>query len=197
MNCTTGTGAKTINDVRSGRALRWPLLLALTALVAAGVPLHAQVYDLVGVTLEDGGTVTGQFTIAGTGASGANDIDYINVDITVTGAGSESGNSFTVTSGDPVNPAGEFFEDPGSGPRSFDIQWSGAGITDVPPSDLGIVPGSIVIFADGTHVYIGPFGQAEEVGATPEPSTVSTLALGLLGLAGAAHRSRYFASAQS
>jgi hypothetical protein len=75
------------------------------------IPLHAETYDLVGVTLADGGTITGQFDwddIPGLYA-------YTDVSVEVTGAGAELGLDADITTNDYHNFGGLCFLDPQAG----------------------------------------------------------------------------------
>jgi hypothetical protein len=162
-------------------ARRSVLTLAIASLFVGLTRLHAQVvYDLTATLANGDGSISGQFTVTGSGSTFS--LQYTNVDLTVTGAGSDAGDSFTVTTDDDSHEGGEVFQDGG-----INIDWQTELATPLPATD-GFLPGSAVILGGG-GVGISS-GEITEVtsAATPEPGTASTLALGLLGLAGAACR---------
>lgn len=171
----------------------------LVLLVAfAGLNAHADTYTLNGVTLADGGTVTGQFDWNDVPAS----YSFTNVDILITGAGPQLGLSTTITSPDPNNNGGLCFSDPpiGTGLCASTSSSSLVFIFDqrlspnfldpaAPPllsDDICIGPcfltfQSHVTFSDGTSVAVtnGSVGGTTTV---PEPGTLSLMLLGI-GLA--------------
>jgi hypothetical protein len=101
----------------------WPVLLILSVLsaCASNNSTHAtrNTYNLVGVTLANGATVTGQFDWNDAPES----FSYTNVNILVSGSGAEAG--FDITTPDSMNTDGLCLSDP---PTSADF----CGSTDRP-----------------------------------------------------------------
>ena len=84
----------------------WPILiLSLLSACASNNSTNAtrNTYNLVGVTLANGATVTGQFDWDDAPGSFA----YTNVNIVVGGSGAEGG--FNITTPDPMNTDGYVF----------------------------------------------------------------------------------------
>lgn len=176
-----------------------PILLILSGLCACGSNNSTNVtnatritYNLVGVTLANGATVTGQFDWN----DAPDSFSYTNVNIVVGGSGPEAG--FDITTPDPMNNDGLCFSDP---PTSLDFCGStsapsvlfifanrltpnGANMTAaVLPSDtisLGEFKGtySQVDYADGVSVAIT--GGSVVQTSAPQPGAIS-LFMGLLG----------------
>jgi hypothetical protein len=94
----------------------WLILLILSGLSACASSNSSttlrNTYNLVGVTLANGATVTGHFDWNDVAGS----FSYTNVNIVVGGSGAEAG--FDITTTDPMNNDGLCFSDP---PTSLDF----------------------------------------------------------------------------
>lgn len=182
--------------------LRVPAFLAAVATLS----VHAETFSLVGVTLADGGTITGQFDWNDVAGSFA----FTNVDITVTGAGAELGMNTVITAPDPLNTAGLCFVEPpvsagactsSSRPSLifiFDQRMTPNVLSPTTPalSSDGICVGNTSCFGTDESEFNFSNGDsvaitAGSVVATPEPSTGSTAILGAFALTAVALGRRY------
>jgi len=170
--------------------------LAVFCTMLAGT-LRADTFILQGVTLADGGTITGQFDWNDVSGS----YSYTNVDIQITGAGAEAGLVETITSGDTMNPGGLCFSDPPVG-QALCMSTASSGLVfifdqrltpnNLDPSDPQLASDTICLgdtscfdgnqsqytFSNGVSVAI----TGGLVVNAPEPSLLFLLTSGLLGL---------------
>ena len=180
------------------RNFRWSALGALLALFV--VSAHADTYSLFGVTLADGGTITGHFDWNDVPSSYA----YTNVDITVMGGGAELGSNVTITAPDLLNIGGLCLVEPAvtqgacnssalpSLALIFDQRLSPNALSPTDPKTISdqICIGSTSCFLSNESKFTFPDGASVPVTAgsvvnttVPEPGTWSTALLGILTLA--------------
>lgn len=172
---------------------------------AQAAPLTVIPYTLVGVTLSDGGTITGSFDWA----YGSGVYEFTDINLVATGGGADLGETVTVTDGtDTLNPGGECMSintttEFGCSPLTttgilinfvtrlgpnavfpsepvqsvVTICTAAAGNCGLGTGYDGIVPTpSQVLFGTDPDVISG------ELVETPEPGTMSLLLCGALGL---------------